>query len=497
MVKPTDFSKFRKNLTKSVDGISVGFHDPDTWISTGNYCLNYRISGRFDRGIPLGMVSMLAGESGCLPKSSLVDVKHEKIEAITVEELKELYNKHDVYIDTPDGLQKITDWFDKGKMSICKIKSETYCTRCADTHMIETLSESRNKSIWKFAKDLVIGDKVLTKTGYEKVVSIEKQEPEECYDFTVNHINHRYWGDGISSHNSGKSYVAANAMKNAQKDDIFVVAIDSENGLTQEWLKSAGVDTSEDKFMRIQATKVDDVAKTIDKFMEDYKAEYKDVDPEERLKVLFVIDSLGMLVTNTEIEQFKSGDLKGDMGRKAKALKALVQNCVVQFAEWNIGLIATNHSYQNQSMFSTGDIISGGRGAEYASSIVVTMQKLKLKENEEGEKTSEVHGIRSKVKCEKTRFCKPFESVEIKIPYEGGMDPYSGLIEFFEQENILQKDGNKLKYIDLEGKEHKYFRKRIPNDLLLQMMNEFYKKIQNKKLVSTESEEVEDTENTE
>ena len=65
MVRPFDVSKFRKSVTKSIGGISVGFEsDPDTWISTGNYTLNYLISGDFNKGVPLGRVTMLAGESG-------------------------------------------------------------------------------------------------------------------------------------------------------------------------------------------------------------------------------------------------------------------------------------------------------------------------------------------------------------------------------------------------------------------------------------------------
>jgi len=39
MVKAFDISKLRKNLTKSVPGMSSGFRDPDTWISTGNYSI--------------------------------------------------------------------------------------------------------------------------------------------------------------------------------------------------------------------------------------------------------------------------------------------------------------------------------------------------------------------------------------------------------------------------------------------------------------------------
>ena len=35
----------------------------DTWIVTGNYTLNYLISGDFNKGVPSGRVTMFAGES--------------------------------------------------------------------------------------------------------------------------------------------------------------------------------------------------------------------------------------------------------------------------------------------------------------------------------------------------------------------------------------------------------------------------------------------------
>jgi hypothetical protein len=73
--KPFDLSKFRKNITKSIEGVSLGFTDPTDWISTGNYALNYRISGDFNRGVPLGKVTVFAGESGCLPESAKVTVR--------------------------------------------------------------------------------------------------------------------------------------------------------------------------------------------------------------------------------------------------------------------------------------------------------------------------------------------------------------------------------------------------------------------------------------
>ena len=329
-----DVSKFRKNLTKSITGMSAGFNDPTDWVSTGNYALNYLISGDFNKGVPMGKVTVFAGESG-----------------------------------------------------------------------------------------------------------------------------------------AGKSYICAgNIVKHAQDQGIFVVLIDSENALDESWLHALDVDTSEEKLLKLNMSMIDDVAKTISTFMSDYKA----MPEEERPKVLFVIDSLGMLLSPTDVDQFNKGDLKGDLGRKPKALTALVRNTVNQLAPHPIGLVATNHTYASQDMFDPDDKISGGQGFIYASSIVVALRKLKLKEDEAGNKVSTVQGIRAACKVMKTRYSKPFESVQVKIPYETGMDPYSGLLEMFESKGIVEKVGNKLSYVSpVTGEEIKEFRKGWTGDKLQVIINEF------------------------
>ena len=331
--KAFDLSKFRKTLTKSIDGLGVGFNDPTDWISTGNFALNYLISGDFNKGVPLGKVTVFAGESG-----------------------------------------------------------------------------------------------------------------------------------------AGKSYICSgNIIKNAQAQGIYCILIDSENALDEKWLHALGVDTSEEKLLKLNMAMIDDVAKTINEFMKEYKA------MEERPKVLFVIDSLGMLLTPTDVNQFEAGDLKGDMGRKPKALTALVRNCVNMFGNYNVGLVATNHTYASQDMFDPDDKISGGQGFVYASSIVVAMKKLKLKEDEDGNKVSEVNGIRAACKIMKTRYAKPFETLQVKIPYETGMNPYSGLVDMFEKAGLLKQEGNRLKWVDPEtGEEFKFYRKEWKDDKLDMIMAKFH-----------------------
>ena len=155
MTKPFDITKFRKSITKSIQGLGIGFNDPTDWISTGNYALNYLISGDFHKGIPLGKVSVLAGESG-----------------------------------------------------------------------------------------------------------------------------------------AGKSYIASgNIIKHAQEQGIYVILVDSENALDEQWLQALGVDTDEKKLLKLSLSMIDDVARTISEFMKEYKAENAE-NKEGAPKVLFVIDSL-------------------------------------------------------------------------------------------------------------------------------------------------------------------------------------------------------------
>jgi hypothetical protein len=104
------------------------------------------------------------------------------------------------------------------------------------------------------------------------------------------------------------------------------------------------------------------------------------------------------------------------------------------------------------------------------------MKKMKLKEDEDGNKISDVMGIRAGCKVMKTRYAKPFEGVQVKIPYETGMNPYSGLVDLFEKKGLLVKQGNRLKYVDLTGNEHLDYRKQWDGPKLDMIMREYAEK---------------------
>jgi hypothetical protein len=116
------------------------------------------------------------------------------------------------------------------------------------------------------------------------------------------------------------------------------------------------------------------------------------------------------------------------------------------------------------------------------------MKKLKLKEDEDGNKISEVRGIRAGCKVMKTRYAKPFEGVQVKIPYETGMNPYSGLVELFEAKGVIEKSGNRLKYVTSEGEELLDYRKKWTGELLDKVMSDYL--LKEASVVNTSDEDV-------
>lgn len=294
------------------------------------------------------------------------------------------------------------------------------------------------------------------------------------------------------SSGAGKSYICSgNLVREAQKKGIFCILLDSENALDESWLRGLGVDTSPDKLMKFGVTLISDVVQIINGFVK----EYKEQPVSERQQVLIVIDSLGMLSSGVQSKQWADSVLKGDMGSKPKELMALVRGSINMIGNLGIAIVASNHSYASQDPYSPDDKMSGGAGPVYAASIVVAMKQLKLKEDDEGNKVTEVLGIRSGCRIMKTRFAKPFEDIELQIPYDTGLSPYSGLFDYLEKKKYITKDGNRYVYIDLAGTEHKLFRKewnRNDTGIFDLVLSELDTKIANSKLLQVPEAELND-----
>jgi len=78
------------------------------------------------------------------------------------------------------------------------LKTKNYNIICADTHIV--FNEKMDEV---FIKDLKVGDTIMTKEGIDTILEIYKSDKKSnMYDLQLNDNNHRFYSNGILSHNS-------------------------------------------------------------------------------------------------------------------------------------------------------------------------------------------------------------------------------------------------------------------------------------------------------
>lgn len=115
-----------------------------------------------------------------------------------------------VWVTSPDGWVPVVGWWAKGVKEIYTVILENGMTcRASHDHLFQT-----EEGEWVFARDLSVGVSLLCDGGSSTIRMIGKTGEEDVYDLSIGHANHRYYTDGICSHNSGKSLFLQNISLN-------------------------------------------------------------------------------------------------------------------------------------------------------------------------------------------------------------------------------------------------------------------------------------------
>lgn len=236
---------------------------------------------------------------------------------------------------------------------------------------------------------------------------------------------------------SGKSFLAANFAVDAQKQDDWILVVDSENALDDDFMGKIGIDTTR-KYIYKSVTTIPQAIKVVSSFIKGYTAEYGE--REDAPRVLIILDSLDMLSTDSELDHFNKGENSSDQGLRAKQLKQMLRQFVQAIKNKNITMVVTGQVYQ-----ATAQQILAGEGKwivnaaiRYALSQIILLTRLKLKDENKN-----ITGIRMSAEGFKNRFALPFQSVEIYVPYETGIDPLSGLLETAIAQQVVAKKGSR------------------------------------------------------
>jgi hypothetical protein len=164
---------------------------------------------------------------------------------------------------------------------------------------------------------------------------------------------------------TGKSYIALSIARNAQKEGYNIIYIDTEFAIEKSDFDMFGVDTSNSaKFMLLRSNRVENIKIFLTQLLDELKNQKdKGLDVS---KTMIILDSIGQLASNKEVEDALEGKNKQDMSR-AKAIKSLFRIINSDLGYLNIPLIATNHVY----LCLTGDhkVIKHDNSLEYIKNL--------------------------------------------------------------------------------------------------------------------------------
>jgi recombination protein RecA len=231
---------------------------------------------------------------------------------------------------------------------------------------------------------------------------------------------------------SGKSFIAGNITKHAQLAGYHILYLDSEHAIDVDYLSKIGCSVDPEHLTYISVATIEDVNAVLSEFFSSYMKTYgKDNESADVPRTLIVLDSLAMLSSSTEMENYDKGVIKGDQGQLAKRRKAMLRLATGYLGRLPIAMLLTDHVYPQDIMLGDGPWAITN-STKFSSSIIGIVTKLKLKDD------GEVTGVRMRFETYKSRFAKLGTKVELEVPYNSGMSPFSGLIDLLADMGVVR-----------------------------------------------------------
>ena len=221
---------------------------------------------------------------------------------------------------------------------------------------------------------------------------------------------------------TGKTYFSLAVVKNFldSNPDGYCLYFDTEAAVNKGLLESRGIDLT-----RLVVVNVVTIEEFRSKALRAVDI-YLKTSEEERKPCMFVLDSLGMLSTEKEINDALADKQVRDM-TKSQLVKGAFRMLTLKLGQANIPLIVTNHTYDVIGSYVPTKEMGGGSGLKYAASTIIYLSKKKEKDQKE------VIGNIIKAKTNKSRLSKENKEVQIRLYYdERGLDRYYGLLELGE-----------------------------------------------------------------
>jgi len=338
----------------------------------------------------------------------------------------------EIFVRTPTGMTKINEVVVKHNNEVIRLDFDDGDKfECSINHIFQDYHSGASVNA-------IDANEITSTYGKKTVVERTPIGFENVYDISIEYP-HWYIANpksGIYHHNT---FFALAVIKNflEENSEGYCLYFDTEAAITKSLLESRGLDVS--RIVVINVVTVEEFRTKALKAVDLYLKKPK----EDRKPCFFVLDSLGMLSTNKEINDALAESEKRDM-TKASLIKGAFRMLTLKLGQAEIPMIVTNHIYANVGGYGAPTVQSGGSGLRYAASTIIELSKSKEKDG------TEIIGNIIKAKTFKSRLSKENQEVSIRLYYdERGLDRYYGLLELGQLGGLWE---NKAGRYEIDGK---------------------------------------------
>ena len=234
---------------------------------------------------------------------------------------------------------------------------------------------------------------------------------------------------------TGKTFFALSVVRNFldANPEGGVIYFETESAISRDMIESRGIDSS--RMIIMPVATIEEFRTQACRILDKYLKEPKD----ERVPMMFVLDSLGMLSTTKEMEDVANDKQVRDM-TKSQLIKGAFRVLTLKLGQANVPMVVTNHTYDVIGSYVPTKEMGGGTGLKYAASTIIYLSKSKERDSKK-----EVVGNIIKCEAKKSRLTREGSKVATRLFFdERGLDKYYGLLELGEEYGVFKRSGNRI-----------------------------------------------------
>ena len=211
------------------------------------------------------------------------------------------------------------------------------------------------------------------------------------------------------------------------------IYFETESAVSKQMIEERGIDSK--RMIMMPVATIEEFRTQACRILDKYLKEPK----EDRVPMMFVLDSLGMLSTTKEMEDVANDKQVRDM-TKSQLIKGAFRVLTLKLGQAQVPMIVTNHTYDVIGSYVPTKEMGGGTGLKYAASTIIYLTKSKERDSKK-----EVVGNIIKCEAKKSRLTIEGSKVATRLFFdERGLDKYYGLLELGIEYGVFGKNGNRV-----------------------------------------------------